>query len=84
MCNCSIRKIIDALDNGKRGIIDEHDSRLHPLLVKRIVALFNDARTNPKGAQLMFTAHDTYLFGKYSATPLIGDMESVFNPSKQS
>ena len=119
--------IIDALDNGKRVVIDELDSRLHPLLVKRIVALFNDARTNPKGAQLLFTAHDTYLLsaglfrrdqvwftqkdnfgatelyslaeykvrstspferdyllGKYGATPLIGDMESVFNPSKQS
>ena len=119
--------IIDALDNGKRVVIDELDSRLHPLLVKRIIALFNDARTNPKGAQLLFTAHDTYLLsaglfrrdqvwftqkdnfgatelyslaeykvrstspferdyllGKYGATPLIGDMESIFNPSKQS
>ena len=119
--------IIDALDNGKCIVIDELDSRLHPLLVKRIIALFNDAQTNPKGAQLLFTAHDTYLLsaglfrrdqvwftqkdnfgatelyslaeykvrstspferdyllGKYGATPLIGDMESVFNPSKQS
>ncbi len=53
--------IIDALDNGKRVVIDELDSKLHPLLVKRIVALFNDATTNPQGAQLLFTAHDTYL-----------------------
>ena len=53
--------IIDALDNGKRVVIDELDSKLHPLLVKRIVALFNDAKTNPKGAQLLFTAHDTFL-----------------------
>lgn len=53
--------IIDALDNGKRVVIDELDSKLHPLLVKRIIALFNDAETNPKGAQLLFTAHDTFL-----------------------
>ena len=53
--------IIDALDNGKRIVIDELDSKLHPLLVKKIVALFNDAQTNPKGAQLLFTAHDTFL-----------------------
>lgn len=53
--------IIDALDNGKRVVVDELDSKLHPLLVKRIVALFNDATTNPQGAQLLFTAHDTYL-----------------------
>ena len=25
-----------------------------------------------------------YLLGKYGATPLISDMESIFNPSKQS
>ena len=118
--------IIDALDNGKRVIIDELDSKLHPLLVKRIVALFNDAKTNPNGAQLLFTAHDTfllsaglfrrdqvwftqkdrfgatelyslaeykvrstspfekeYLLGRYGATPLIGEMEEIFNPSKQ-
>ncbi len=117
--------IIDALDKGKRIIIDELDSKLHPLLVKKIVALFNDAQTNPKGAQLLFTAHDTfllgaglfrrdqvwftqkdnfgatelfslaeykvrstspfernYLLGKYGATPIIGDMEKVFNSSK--
>jgi AAA15 family ATPase/GTPase len=118
--------IIDALDNGKRVIIDELDSKLHPLLVKRIVALFNDPKTNPNGAQLLFTAHDTfllsaglfrrdqvwftqkdsfgatelyslaeykvrstspfekeYLLGRYGATPLIGEMEEIFNPSKQ-
>lgn len=117
--------IIDALDNGKRVVIDELDSKLHPLLVKKIVALFNDVQTNPKGAQLLFTAHDTfllsaglfrrdqiwftqknsfgatelfslaeykvrstspferdYLLGKYGATPIIGDIETIFNPSK--
>ena len=116
--------IIDALDNGKRILIDELDSKLHPLLVKRIVALFNDEKTNPKGAQLLFTAHDTfllsaglfrrdqiwftqknnfgatelfslaeykvrstspfekdYLQGKYGATPIIGEIEQVFNPA---
>ena len=118
--------IIDALDNGKRVVIDELDSKLHPLLVKKIITLFNDAQTNPKGAQLLFTAHDTYLLsaglfrrdqvwftqkdsfgatelyslaeykvrstspfekdyllGKYGATPLIGEMESIFNSSRQ-
>lgn len=53
--------IIDALDNGKCVIIDELDSKLHPLLVRKIIMLFNSARTNPKGAQLLFTTHDTFL-----------------------
>lgn len=55
--------IIDALDNGKRVIIDELDSKLHPLLVREIIMLFNSSTTNPKGAQLLFTTHDTYLLG---------------------
>ena len=53
--------IIDALDNGKRIVIDELDSKLHPLLVKKIITLFNSSETNPKGAQLLFTTHDTFL-----------------------
>lgn len=53
--------IIDALDNGKRLIIDEFDSKMHPLLTYRIIALFNSKETNPKNAQLIFTTHDTNL-----------------------
>lgn len=113
--------IIDALDNGKRVIVDEFDSKLHPLLTERIIALFNSKETNPKGAQLIFTAHDSYLLssgafrrdqvwftekdrlgasqlfslaeykvrrngafekgylaGRYGATPILGNMDSLF------
>ena len=52
-----------ARGNGKRVIIDELDSKLHPLLVRKIIMLFNSSTTNPKGAQLLFTTHDTYLLG---------------------
>lgn len=115
--------IIDALDNGKRLVVDELDSKLHPLLVRKIITLFNSSETNPKGAQLLFTTHDTfllgaglfrrdqvwftqkdsfgateayslveykvrgnspfekeYLQGKFGATPIIGDLEAIFNP----
>lgn len=117
--------IIDALDNGKRVIIDELDSKLHPLLVRKIIMLFNSSTTNPKGAQLLFTTHDTYLLGagllrrdqvwftqkdglgatslyslaeykvrsnaafdrdyingRYGATPIIGEMERVFERNR--
>lgn len=119
--------IIDALDHGKRIIIDELDSKLHPLLVRKIVMLFNSPDTNPNGAQLLFTAHDTYLLsaglfrrdqiwftqkdsfgatgayslaeykvessspferdylqGRYGATPILGDMETIFTGGKVS
>lgn len=53
--------IIQALDNGYFLVIDELDSKLHPLLIRKIIVLFNSADTNPKGAQLLFTTHDTFL-----------------------
>ena len=112
--------IIKALDNGSRLVIDEFDSKLHPVLTNRIISLFNSRESNPRNAQLIFTAHDTnilssglfrrdqiwftqknrfgatslyslsdykvrsdapfekdYLSGKYGATPVIGNLESV-------
>lgn len=53
--------IIDALDNGKPLIADEFDSKMHPLLTERVISLFNSKETNPHGAQLIFTAHDSNL-----------------------
>lgn len=53
--------IIDALDNGKPLIADEFDSKMHPLLTERVISLFNSKVTNPHGAQLIFTAHDSNL-----------------------
>ena len=51
--------IIKALDNGSRLVIDEFDSKLHPVLTNRIISLFNSRESNPRNAQLIFTAHDT-------------------------
>lgn len=51
--------IIDALDNGKRLVIDEIDSKMHPKLTSKIIELFNSRETNPNHAQLIFTIHDT-------------------------
>ena len=53
--------ILNALDNGTRLIIDEFDSKLHPILTGRIVSLFNSKDTNPHNAQLIFTTHDSNL-----------------------
>lgn len=52
-----------AIDAGSVVVVDELDSSLHPLLTGRLVGLFQSAETNPKGAQLVFTAHDTSLLG---------------------
>lgn len=49
------------LENGGVLLADEIEKGLHPLLVDYIVAKFQSKDTNPKGAQLIFTTHDTEL-----------------------
>lgn len=56
--------LLDCLENGYVVAIDELDAKLHPLLTKAIVGMFNSAETNPKGAQLIFVTHDTMLLEK--------------------
>jgi len=46
------------LDNGGVAAIDELDTDIHPLLVPELFRWFYDAQRNPKGAQLLFTAHN--------------------------
>jgi AAA15 family ATPase/GTPase len=53
--------ILDMLDKGRTLIVDELDSSLHPLLVRRLVELFQNPDINSKNAQLIFTTHDTSL-----------------------
>jgi uncharacterized protein len=53
--------LIDALKNGKILIIDEFDARLHPLMSRAIVKLFNCNESNPHNAQLVLMTHDTNL-----------------------
>lgn len=53
--------IIDTLSRGAVLFVDELDSRLHPLVTRAIVQLFNSPETNPCNAQLIFNTHDTNL-----------------------
>lgn len=55
--------VFDSLETGSVLMLDELDSRLHPLLTKEIIRLFNNAETNPRNAQLVFNTHDTNLLG---------------------
>jgi hypothetical protein len=50
-----------ALRRGQMLVLDEIDASLHPRLSARLVELFQDPETNPLGAQLIFTTHDTSL-----------------------
>ena len=53
--------LFDVLKNGKVLFIDEIDRSLHPLLVKHLVKIFLNEKTNPNGAQLIANTHDTNL-----------------------
>lgn len=55
------RPLLQVLRGGGVIVIDEIDARLHPLLTRTIVRLFNSRETNPRNAQLLFTTHDTNL-----------------------
>ena len=53
--------IFDTLQFGKMLIIDELDSKLHPLITMQIIQLFNNPEINQNNAQLLFATHDTNL-----------------------
>ncbi len=53
--------LMDTLKKGKILFIDEFDARLHPLITREIIKLFNSNETNSKNAQIIFATHDTNL-----------------------
>jgi AAA15 family ATPase/GTPase len=58
--------LAESLDSGQTLVVDELESKLHPLVTKEIVKIFNSVKGNKKNAQLIFTTHDTNLLhGKY-------------------
>ncbi|MBN9739868.1 RloA protein [Amycolatopsis sp. A1MSW2902] len=56
-----IGPVLTALHEGSLLLFDELDASLHPKLSAQLVHLFHDPSTNPLGAQLVFTSHDTNL-----------------------
>lgn len=52
---------LDILENGYTVCIDELDTSMHPLMVTALLRLLFDEKTNPKGAQVIFTTHNPLL-----------------------
>jgi len=63
--------ILDTLKKGLVILIDELDTSLHTLLVRRLIELFHDPEKNPNGAQLIFSTHDTSVLNS-----------DIFNPDQ--
>ena len=53
--------IYEVLEEGAILVMDELDTSLHAYITRALVDLFNDPKTNPNQAQLVFTTHDTSL-----------------------
>jgi uncharacterized protein len=58
--------VLEALERGSVFVLDELGASLHPFLTGAIVRLFQDKKSNPKNAQLIFSSHETYLLSKHS------------------
>lgn len=56
-----LRETYRALDKGLPLAIDELDASLHTQAAKSVLGLFCSHETNPNGAQLIATTHDTNL-----------------------
>ncbi len=54
-------EVITSLGSGRTLVIDEINTSLHPLLVRKLVGLFRDPAMNVGRAQLLFTTHDAFL-----------------------
>lgn len=58
-----IGPLVHALRWGTPIVFDELDASLHPVLSAELLRLFADETANPRGAQLIFSTHDTSLLG---------------------
>jgi uncharacterized protein len=56
--------LIETLEEGYTMIVDELHNSLHPLALRHLVELFHNPSVNTKGAQLIFTSHDTSIISK--------------------
>ena len=56
-----IGPVLAALRSGSVLLFDELDGSLHPALAMQLIRLFHEPTTNPAGAQLIFSSHDTSL-----------------------
>jgi uncharacterized protein len=56
-----VHPLLAVLEHGGILLFDELDASLHPTLSARVVEMFQDPRTNPRNAQLIFSSHDTSL-----------------------
>lgn len=63
--------ILYTLALGSILCIDELDASLHPYLALEVIRIFQDVKSNPNNAQLIFNTHDTTLLGNLLGGPVL-------------
>lgn len=61
---CVYAFLMQCLENGATLFVDELDAKLHPLLLRYIIGMFNNPGINKKGAQLIYSTHDIYTLNR--------------------
>ena len=69
------------LKNGLLICIDEL-TYLHPALVRQLMHIFQSKRSNPNGAQILFTSHDVSLLGNFGGSGYILDRDQIWFTEK--
>jgi uncharacterized protein len=64
--------LLDCLETGSVLVVDEIDTSLHPLLVRKLIEIFRSPQRNPHGGQLVFTTHDAYLLAPVEGEAALG------------
>jgi len=54
-------RIVFSMEIGGLIIVDELGTNIHPNIVRSIIRIFQNPKTNPKNAQLILTSHDNTL-----------------------
>jgi AAA15 family ATPase/GTPase len=65
---CQLARYKVILEGGGFLCLDEFDINLHPHILPMLLDLFDNKETNPKGAQILFTTHNSEIMeymGKY-------------------
>lgn len=67
-----IGPVLDALAAGSVLLVDELESSIHPALVKQLIRIFQNPRTNPNGGQLIFNSFEVGLLGNSVDDRILG------------
>lgn len=62
---------LHVLLQGNTLLVDELEASLHPALARVLIEQFQDPEINPRGAQLIFTTHDSQLIGNTVGPPVL-------------